>query len=409
MGWSSWSLEATRAPGYGGMSWVTAEHIIRASDLLHAKLQRCGYRYINIDSGWMHGYDSQGCPIPDPSVFPGGITSVAKHIHKNGQKLGLYWIPGINDDLYELNLPIQGTNARVRDIVFLPKRPANGWRGGYRIDYSKPEATAYVNSIVSKFASWGIDFLKLDGVTPGSDVEDLSIDARDDVAAWSSAIHSQKRSIWLTLSWRLSPRYFEFWSRHADAIRVDDDVESYGATLTGWAPIAQRFDEVRPFLHDSSEGQPWLDLDSLDIGCGSMDGITLEERRSAMTFWAILCAPLYIGDDLAKIDAEGMAMLTHRELIRINQDGKRARYAFGKNQQVWRIDEPDGRNILAIFNLENSKCTFPCSSLGLTEDEASRDATDLWSGEAVNIGSGAPDLLIGPHGCRLFQLANKPE
>ncbi len=409
MGWSSWSLEATKAPGYGGMSWVTAEHIERASDLLHAKLQRYGYTYVNIDSGWMHGYDAQGCPIPDPSVFPGGITSVAKHIHKNGQKLGLYWIPGINDDLYELNLPILGTSARVRDIVFLPKRPANGWRGGYRIDYSKPAASAYINSLVSKFASWGIDFLKLDGVTPGSDIEDLSIDARDDVATWNSAIRNQKRRIWLTLSWRLSPRYLEFWARNADAIRVDDDVETYGITLTGWEPIARRFDEVQPFLRDVYYRQPCLDLDSLDIGCGSMDGLTLEERRSTMTLWAILCAPLYTGDDLEKIDVEGIAMLTQKQLIRIDQAGRRAKRVFCKNQQVWRIDEPDGTDILAIFNLANTECKFPCSSLGLRPDEASRGAADLWSGKAVNIAYGAPDLPIGPHGCRLLQLANKHE
>ena len=34
-------------------------------------------------------------------------------------------------------------------------------------------------------------------------------------------------------------------------------------------------------------GKGWNNLDSLDVGNGTMDGLTNDERQSAMTLWAI--------------------------------------------------------------------------------------------------------------------------
>ncbi len=58
LGWSSWSLEATKYPGYGGMGWLTAEHVKQQSDALHKTLQAHGYVYVNMDSGWADGFDA---------------------------------------------------------------------------------------------------------------------------------------------------------------------------------------------------------------------------------------------------------------------------------------------------------------------------------------------------------------
>src|SRR5260370_19143924 len=53
----------------------------------------------------------------------------------------------------------------------------------------------------------GIDFIKLDGVTPGSYHDDLSIDNRAEVEAWSKAIAQSGRPIWFTVSWDLDEDY----------------------------------------------------------------------------------------------------------------------------------------------------------------------------------------------------------
>src|SRR5579884_1228063 len=72
MGWSSWSLEAVRSPNYNGEDWLTAEHVKEQSDAMHRLLQKYGYLYINLDSGWKGGYDAFGRPLPDRKKFPEG-------------------------------------------------------------------------------------------------------------------------------------------------------------------------------------------------------------------------------------------------------------------------------------------------------------------------------------------------
>jgi alpha-galactosidase len=108
------------------------------------------------------------------------------------------------------NSPILGTQYHIQDILAVPYTAGNAFGAPgtspyhHKIDFTKPWAQEYMNSVVALFASWGIDFIKLDGVTPGSDSYDLSIDNRADVAAWSKAIALSGRSIWLTVSWARS-------------------------------------------------------------------------------------------------------------------------------------------------------------------------------------------------------------
>ena len=69
MGWSSWSLESTKYPGYN-TPWLTEAHVKAQADIVHQQLQKHGYQYINIDAGWWMDYnwnptfDSYGRPIP---------------------------------------------------------------------------------------------------------------------------------------------------------------------------------------------------------------------------------------------------------------------------------------------------------------------------------------------------------
>lgn len=405
MGWSSWSLEATKYPGYGGMNWVTAAHLEAQSDALHKTLQAHGYTYVNIDSGWMGGYDANGRPIPDSKKFPLGIAGVAAHVHQNGQKLGIYWIPGINDDLYKLNPPILGTTQHIQDIVFVPQKPANGWGGGWKIDYSKPGAQAYINSIAAQFAEWGIDFFKLDGVTPGSDHTDLKIDARPDVEAWATALKLAGRPIWLELSWGLDRRYANEWRKYANGRRITTDVETYGPTLTGWDQISWRFEAARDWAKEAGPDKGWNDLDSVDVGSGLMDGLNRAERQTMMTLWAVACAPLYSGDDLTQLDPYGLELLTNEEVIAVDQAGYPAApvYAVG-NTQIWRTRNADGSVTAALFNLggkDSAKVTATWHDLGLIGPAHVRD---LWSHRDLGAFDGSFHATLAPHGSLLIRL-----
>lgn len=403
MGWSSWSLQATKYPGYG-MPWLTDAHIRKTSDAMRQKLQSHGYNYINLDSGWASGFDANGCPAPDLKRFPEGMAGIAKYVHGNGQKFGIYWIPGIGRDVYEANPPIEGTSYRIRDIVKMPLTDGNAFGDWHlKIDYSKPGAQEYIDSIVRRFAAWGVDFLKLDGVAPGSDKYDLKVDNRADVAAYAAALRKCGRPIWLTVSWKIDPITTDLWKNKAHARRIDDDIETYGEELVAWEGIRHRFTDVLPWAEHAGPDTGWNDFDSVNVGVGQMDGLTPDERRTMMTFWAIGCSPLYAGDDLTKLDDFGIALLTNREVIAVNQRGHAARQYVAGKQQVWVTDNGDGSYIVGLFNLDNvaASVTAEWDRLGLIGKLPVRD---LWQQKDLGDYQDRFRTTLAPHACRLIRM-----
>ncbi|BCM93998.1 alpha-galactosidase A [Abditibacteriota bacterium] len=408
LGWSSWSLQATKYPGYGGeiseQTWLSAQHIKEQSDAMAARLQAHGYTYINIDSGWGNGWDEFGRPTANAQRFPGGIREVADYVHAKGQKLGIYYIPGISDDLLTLNPPIKGTAYHIRDIVFSPRRHANGWGGGNAIDFSKPGAQEYIQSIADQFAAWGIDFLKFDGITPGSDQRDPTIDARPDVAAWDRALKKTGRPIWLTLSWNLDLFDNAFWRQNSNAIRTGSDVESYDDKLTHWPQIKWRFGAVRRSWMLAGRGKGWNDLDSLLIGNAEMSGLTPDERRTTMTLWAIHCSPLYSGDDLTKLDPLGLELLTNDEVIAVQQGGIVASPVNSDLQkQIWTINEGKGKRVVVLFNLGDEAQTLAVSWKELAMGGL-WNVRDLWTHQDLGKEKEEFSAVLAPHSCRLLRL-----
>jgi hypothetical protein len=177
-GWTSFSQQTISS------NFLTQANISAQSDaLLSSGLQAHGFDYINIDSGWQGSFDGNGRPIPNSATFP-DIAALVAHIHSNGQKAGIYWIPGVEYPAVVANSPILGTPYHIQDILVVPYTAGNAFGGPgtspyhYKIDFTKPGAQEYMNSVVNLFASWGFDAIKLDGVTPGSYSDNLSIDNR---------------------------------------------------------------------------------------------------------------------------------------------------------------------------------------------------------------------------------------
>ncbi|MFB2600287.1 X2-like carbohydrate binding domain-containing protein [Herbiconiux sp. P17] len=401
LGWSSYSMQV-----YSGNSkWITADQIIAQSDAMHEKLQKFGYDYINVDSGWNGSVDGNGLPVPSTELYPDGLQTVIDHVHGNGQKFGLYFIPGISPEVYDEALPIAGApECTTHDIVKQPIQQADYWNIGYRIDFSNPCSQKYVDSIANLLDSWGVDFVKFDSVTPGSGISDLSLDARDDVAAWSKALHS--RGIWFELSWALDINYADYWKQMADGWRVDWDVECYCANdaLTTWDNIDRLFPRLADWWRHGGPGG-WNDLDSLDVGNGSMDGLTRDERRTATTLWAISAAPMYLGNDLTQLDQFGLDLVTNKEVIAVNQAGTPAQpVSIATKKQVWYALNADGSYTVALFNLgrTDADITANWADLGLAGGASVRD---LWAGKnlgSADTGFTAEDVPI--HGVRLLKV-----
>ena len=409
LGWSSFSQQ-TLEPAF-----LTQANMVKQSDALASSgLQAHGYTYINLDSGWQGGFDANGRPTPDPTTFP-DIKAMIDHIHANGQKAGIYWIPGVEQPAVQANSPILGTPYHITDILAVPYRAGNAFGGPgtspyhYKIDFSKPGAQEYMDSVVALFASWGVDFIKLDGVTPGSYSDDLSIDNRDDVAAWSKAIARSGRPIWLTVSWQVDKDYQDVWKTYANGRRIDDDVEceSRCATLTNWPRIEKRLRDLPSWQDTSGPTTGWNDLDSLDIGDGDLDGLSIDEKRSAMTIWSIANAPLYLGGDLTRLDEAGKRLATNDEVIAVDQSGKQPRQVLAGDINVWMTDLGDGRYYVALFNMNatTTVATLPWHVLGLT---GARRMRDLWSHQELGPSIADHQVVLPAHGTQLLLVESLP-
>jgi hypothetical protein len=404
MGWSSYSMQVYSGNG----QWITADQIKAQSDAMHEKLQSHGYEYINIDAGWPGSQDEYGRPVPSTTLFPNGLQEVIDYIHNNGQKVGLYTIPGLSREAYAANLPIYGTtDCHMQDIAQQPLHDIDYWGYVLKIDFSKPCAQKYIDSMADLYAQWGIDFLKFDSVTPGSGHNDLTLDARGDVKAWSQAL--APHHIWFELSWALDINYADYWKKYANGWRVDWDIECYCGKngLTAWANIARLFPKAEQWWRYAGPGG-WNDFDSLNIGNGAMDGITPDERRTAMTFWSISSAQLYTGNDLTNLDSYGLELLTNDEVIAVNQAGRPAHpVSTDSEQQVWYANNGDGTYTVGLFNLGSSAATVKVnwSDIGLNGPASVRD---LWSHTDLGtFDSGYSSVNLASHGSRLFKVTSQ--
>lgn len=405
LGWSSWSF-VRRNP--------TAQNIeAQAKALKDTGLARNGFVYANVDDFWYicpgsqgPNVDQYGRWVTDPAKFPpkggeNGIQVVADYVHSLGLKFGLYVTPGISQQAVAQNTAIMGTPYHARDIA--TTTPENNYNCGgmVGIDYTKPGAQRFVDSWASQFASWGTDYVKIDGVgTP--DVQD--------VRAWSSALRKTGRPIHLELSNSLDINNAPTWAKLSNGWRTGGDVECYcGANgssypLTSWSSVASRFDQVAAWAPYGGKGG-YNDYDSLEIGNGANDGLTLDERRTQMSLWSLASSPLILGTDLTALDPTDLGLLKNTAVLSVDQDGISARRISGDlNTQVFAKTEKNGDVILGLFNTSpnDRAVSTTVSALGLPSapDYALQD---LWSHRTIeSAGTIATD--IPSHGVALYRV-----
>jgi alpha-galactosidase len=407
LGWSSFSQQTI------SNNFLTQANIQAQSDaLLSSGLQSHGFTYINIDSGWQEGFDSNGRPTPNPGAFP-DMAALITHIHSNGQKAGIYWTPGIPLQAIVANPPILGTNYHLKDILASPYTAGNvlamsstsSFPSNYKIDFTKPGSQDYINSIVDLFASWGVDFIRLDAVSPGSN--SLDIDNQPDVAAWGKAVAQNSHPIWLTISWALDQDFLSTWMLYSNARRIGADIECEGncPTMTNWALTSQRFYDLVQWQNDSSPQSGWNDLGPLEVGNTPTDGLSPAEQQSAVTLWAMANAPMYLGGDLTALDSTGKLLLTNDEVLAVDQSGHPANQISGGDTPIWASYSGDGGYYIALFNLNAfpSPVTIEWSRLGFKD---APNVRDLWNHTDLGRYNEKFSAAVLGHGVRLLKVTS---
>lgn len=406
MGWNSWNSFATT---------ITEAQARETARIMAATLLPFGYDVFTIDIQWyepdassytynrdpMPAMDDHGRLIPAPNRFPSsaggvGFARLAAECHALGLKFGIHLMRGIPRRAVERNLPILGTSYRAADIA--DRASICAWNPDmYGVDMTKRGAQAYYDSVFALYASWGVDFVKMDDMSRPYDAHAPEIEAAH------RAIGRSGRAMMLSLSPGETPvARADHVARFAQMWRISDDF------WDEWPLLEAQFVRLENWNAYRRPGA-WPDADMLPLGRLALGArasrFTADEQRTLMSLWAIARSPLIMGGDLRHLDAATLALLTNRAVIAVNQASTDNRPHFVEDgTRIWsaRVEGERGR-YLALFNTtaEPKEVALPLRLLGIDGDVA---ITDLWSGDALGRIAGRVARTIPAHGAGLYRL-----
>jgi len=351
MGWAS----------RGKLGTDIEDDVIRqaAEGLDETGLRTLGYIYVEIDDGWQGMRDAGGA-LRGNDKFP-DMKALGDYIHSKGLKFGLR------------------TSAAPKSC------------GGFEGSYGHEAEDA------KTFASWGVDYLIYDGC--GAD------------AIYSTQAAQQAAYQKMGEALRASGREIIFGISQDGAFDVAQWGAKAGANLwrTGrdiqadWQSIAEA-----GFGENGKEGLAgpgrWNDPGLLQIGNGAM---TADEYRSHLNLWAMLAAPLMLGNDVRIMTRETLATLTNEEVIAIDQDalGRQAkRVSQNGTTEVWARPWTDGSTAVALFNRGDQSAAVAVSwqQLGI---DGPRRVRDLWWHQSLGTANGRYVVFLTPHTSLLLRMS----
>lgn len=363
MGWNSWDC-------FGPT--VTEDEVKSNADYMAKNLKPYGWEYVVVDIRWYvgndkaHGYneknpdyviDEFGRFMPAVNRFPSaeggkGFKPLADYIHKKGLKFGIHIMRGIPVIAVKQNIPIKGTNLTAKDI-YSDKDQCTWLRDMYTIVPGKPGAQEYYNSLFELYASWGLDFVKID---------DLSspIYFEGEIDMIRKAIDRTGRKIVLSTSPGETP------IAHADHVQKNANMwRTVGDFWDSWYQLKDHFEVFERWNKWRAYGA-YPDGDMLPLGRigiraergdPRMTAFTKDEQYTLMTLWSIFKSPLMFGGNLPDNDPFTLSLLTNKNVLKVLNESTNNKPLFTENEKVaWIADEPKtGAKYLAVFNTADQK------------------------------------------------------
>jgi len=271
-----------------------------------------GYNHVHIDDCYLADKRLNGNEVTaDSARFPKGLTALGDYIHSKGLKFAVY------EDIGTLTC------------------------AGY------PGSRDFLQQDAKTFASWGADYLKLDGCY--STKEEFA----KNYPLMSTYLNQTGRPMIYSCSW---PAYltdaekkeiYPILQKNCNLWRQYDDIQdSYNSLIT---VINYWGDMQGDFAQFAGPGS-WNDPDMLIIG---NFGLSEDQSRLQMAIWSIVAAPLLMGNDVRSLQQWQKDILLNREVIAVNQDklGKQGLRITAKgNFEVWKRELANGDIAVVLLN-----------------------------------------------------------
>ena len=412
MGWNSWDC-------YGPT--VVESEVKANADYMADHLKDFGWQYIVVDIRWyvandksggynekdpVYNIDSYGRFIPAVNRFPSsadgkGFKPLADYIHSKGLKFGIHVMRGVPVIAVRDSLQVMGTDVTAKDI-YSPDDQCMWLKDMYTVDYLKKGAQDYYNSILKLYASWGVDFVKIDDLSSPYHAEEIEMIRK--------AIDQTGRKIVLSTSPGPTP------FKDVNHIKQNANMwRTVGDLWDNWPQLKEEFSVLERWAPYVYEGA-WPDGDMLPLGhigiraergAGRMSNLTRDEQYTLMTLFSIFRSPLMFGGNLPDNDDFTLSLITNKDVLDVNQHSKNGKQLFRDNDLIaWTADDPkSGDKYLALFNARDSSASAEISVkfklIGLTGAHAVKD---LWTGE--NLGNFTDSFVstINRHGAGLYRI-----
>ncbi|HEX6681456.1 MAG TPA: alpha-galactosidase [Candidatus Limnocylindrales bacterium] len=411
MGWNS----------YDSYNWNVTEAQVRANaDYMRTNLRSFGWQYIVIDWAWYYPGSGTGSPnqdanlnprlrldgngrmLPDLTRFPSasgtnGFKPLADYIHAQGLKFGIHLMRGIPRQAVADNVPILGTGFRANQIN--NSTTASWLNLMWGLNMGHAGAQAYLDSLFALYASWGVDYVKVDDIAAPTY-------RQSEVDGYRLAIQRSGRPMVLSLSPGPTPlSAASHVAANAHMWRVVNDL------WDNWPALDAEFDVLRNWNPHRAAGA-WPDPDMIPIGRLSKQGpvgsprysnLTADEQRTLMTLWAITRSPMMWGGNLTENRAAELALMTNAAVLAVDQNSANNRQLTGGTFQVWAADVPGSSDrYVAMFNRSGATAnvSLSLSTLGI----GSATVTDLWTGTSLGTVNGTLTRSLPAHGAGLFRL-----
>ncbi|TWU42301.1 glycoside hydrolase family 27 protein [Novipirellula artificiosorum] len=415
MGWNSFDC-------FGAA--VNEDEIRGNAEIMAAHLKDFGWQYVVVDYCWFYPHvaalnnppqtedfkpslpmDTYGRLLPAVDRFPSatgdtGFKALGDHIHSLGLKFGIHVMRGIPREAVARKMPIKGTQYTADQVT---DQSTCSWLNTmYGLDMDQPGAQAYYDSLLELYASWGVDYIKVDDIaSPYCDKE---------IEGYRKAIDRCGRQIVLSLSPgnETPTEMAEHVKANANLWRISSDF------WDNWESLEAQFEKLHTWENFIGAGH-WPDADMIPFGVlnrrGPQDGLervsrlTAAEQRTLMTLWCIARSPLMYGGDLMRMRPSELKLLTNRDVLAVNQHSTNNRQLYrSSGQVVWVADVPDSNDkYIALFNTrDHGESTV---GMRLADIKVKDNATmrDLWNGQEMPLVN-ALYATIEAHGAGLYRI-----